>query len=134
MAVPGLIYAAIFGLLKLDQVFQILIGIALFTLVLVIYIVVLRMIHWRESEKIARAMEKDKLSLVDRAKAGPIPTPEQLLGFSEEHRARIMSMFSRITQDDIREAEMRSRRWSILASVGALLAGVMAAFIPLLFR
>ncbi|MFE4082265.1 hypothetical protein [Paenarthrobacter sp. YIM B13468] len=128
LAVPGLIYAAIFGLLTLGQVIQILIGIGVFALILAVYIVVLRMIRRRESKKIARALAEDK------SQSGAIPTPEQLMGYSEELRAQIMSKLSRITQDDISQAERRARHLSMWTTVVGLLLGILSSLLPLWFR
>jgi len=127
MAVPGLVYATIFGLLRLAAVLPILIGIALFAVVLVMYIVVLRVIRRRERKKIAGALAKDE------SRSGSIPSPEEIMSSSMEERKRIMSVYSQAIQDGVSQADRLGRRAARWSTVVALVCAIAGFVVPLLF-
>jgi hypothetical protein len=128
LAVPGLIYAAIFGLLAPRQVIPILIGIVLFALVLLTYVLVLRTIRRREIRKIKSALERDE------TKWGPIPTVSELIGVSAEERDLILSVYSQMTQQSVRELAKSATRNVILTTLAAVVASLVVALAPAYFR
>ncbi|POH60320.1 hypothetical protein [Arthrobacter glacialis] len=106
----------------------ILIGIVLFAFVLIAYFVALRTIRRGEIKKIANALLEENM-----ARSEPLPTPEQLMGFSDAERARIMSVYSKNTQDGIGNAEKFAARASKLATFLTAIATTVAALIPLIW-
>lgn len=128
LAVPSLIYATFFGLLAPNQVIPILIGIALFAVVLTVYIFLLRMIRRSEIKKIAHALLAE-----NKERTEPLPTPEQLMGFSDAERARIISVYSKNTQDGIGKAEKFALRAAKVATILSAIVSLVAGFIPLIW-
>lgn len=132
LAVPGLVYATIFGLLRLDSVLPILIGIALFIVVLIVYIFVLRGIRRKESSEIEGVLAKDE------SRSESTPSPEAIMRSSVEERKRFMSAFSKATQDGVsqaeriaREANRRATRAAVIgASLGVLIPVVIVLLLP----
>lgn len=128
LAVPGLIYATVFGLLTLDQVIPIFIGIALFAVVLTAYIFLLRVIRRSEIKKIAQALLAE-----NKGRTELLLTPEQLMGFSDAERARIISLYSKSTRDGIGKAEKFAQLAAMVVTLLSGIVGIVAGIIPLLW-
>ncbi|WP_306901686.1 hypothetical protein [Arthrobacter sp. B1I2] len=129
LAVPGLLYATIFGLLKPETGVPILIGITLFVVALVIYIVVLRRIRRKESGEIERVLAKDE------SRGESTPSPEEIMRSSPEARKRLLAAFSKVTQDGISQAEKIARdahkRAALIgAGLGILVPVVVSLLVP----
>lgn len=121
IGVPALIWAAVTGVLTWDTAAPILIGLGLFLLLLIVYIVALWVITRIERKKVAKALKKDRGPT-----SSPIPSAEVFLSYSAEHRARILDMVSQLTKDRITEAERTARASTKWATVGATSLGVIS--------
>lgn len=123
LAVPGLIYAGIYGLLTPAQVAPILIGIACFAAVIMSYLFVLWAIRLTTRRKIKKTLEREKRH------ADLTPSLWALFESSQGERDRIMSDFQQSTQNRVRRLVNISHFATAVAT--AVAAGI-AALVPVL--
>lgn len=128
LAVPGLIYAGIYGLLTPAQVAPILIGITMFAALIVGYLFSLWVIRWTTRRKIKKTLGREKLV------AETTPSLWEFFESSPEERDRILSGYGESTRNRITRQERFGRRLSNLATVTAAIAGFVSVFIPWLWK
>lgn len=122
LAVPGLIYAGIYGLLTPAQVAPILIGIAGFAALVIGYLSVLWVIRLTTRRNIKKTLERENRDAV--------LTPSVWARFqsSKGERDRILSDFDQSTQNDVRRL-VNISHW-VSAGATAVAAGI--ALVPVL--
>jgi len=117
IGVPALIYAGAGGVLTPDQVWPILIGVALSALVVVIYVLVLRAFRRRERRKIEDARRAEE-------------TRTLVASLTEEEKARIVLE----AMQEVTKAQRSYDVQAILSTIVALAAAAAAALYPALIR